>query len=200
MKNSFLESIALRRSIYDLKNTLPVSKDEVTKTIQEAVKNSPSAFNSQSARAVILYGDESKKLWKIVLDALLKIVPENQIGDTKGKIAAFDSGAGTVLVFEDMDVIKGLQDAMPLYKENFSLWSKHGTGLAQFSIWAALANIKVGASLQHYGNLIEDEVIKTWGLPSSWTLIAQMPFGDIKSPAGEKTFLPIEDRVLVKGN
>lgn len=199
MKNQFLESIALRRSIYNLGNTLPVSKDEVTKTIQEAIRTSPSPFNSQSARAVILYGDESKKVWKFVLDALLMIVPADQIEDTKNKIASFDSGVGTVLVFEEMAVVKNLQDAMPLYKENFALWSHHGTGLTQFSIWSALANIKVGASLQHYGNLIEDAVKKAWDLPSSWSLIAQMPFGSIKSPAEEKTFQPIEERVLVKG-
>ena len=199
MKNHFLESIALRRSIYDLGNTLPVSKDEVTKTVQEAVRTSPSPFNSQSARAVILYGEESKKLWKIVLDALLKIVPSEQVADTKSKIASFDSGAGTVLVFEEMAVVKKLQDDMPLYKENFALWSHHGTGLTQFSIWSALANIKVGASLQHYGNLIEDDVKQAWDLPATWSLIAQMPFGSIKSPAGEKTFQPIEERVLVRG-
>ncbi len=199
MKNTFLDSLTLRRSQYALGSTLPVAKEAVNKTIEEAVRLSPSAFNSQSARALILYGDESAKLWKIVLDALLKIVPEEQVADTKSKIASFAAGAGTVLVFEDMAVIKGLQDAMPLYKENFSLWSHHGTGLTQFAIWTALANIKVGASLQHYGNLIEDAVKNTWNLPASWSLIAQMPFGSIASPAGEKTFQPIEERVFVKG-
>ena len=199
MKNIFFDSIALRRSIYNLGNTLPVSKDEVTKTVQEAVRLSPSAFNSQSSRAVILYGKESKKLWKLILDALVKIVPENQKVETQDNIASFDAGAGTVLVFEDLSVIQGLQKDYPLYSDNFPLWSNHSTGIAQFAIWTALANIKVGSSLQHYSNLIEDEVKKTWGLPSSWTLIAQLPFGSIESPAEEKTFQPIEERVLVKG-
>ena len=199
MKNIFFDSIALRRSIYNLGNTLPVSKDEVTKTVQEAVRLSPSAFNSQSSRAVILYGKESKKLWKLILDALVKIVSENQKVETQDNIASFDAGAGTVLVFEDLSVIQGLQKDYPLYSDNFPLWSNHSTGIAQFAIWTALANIKVGSSLQHYSNLIEDEVKKTWGLPSSWTLIAQLPFGSIESPAEEKTFQPIEERVLVKG-
>ncbi len=199
MKNIFFDSIALRRSIYNLGSKLPASKGEVTTTIQEAVRLSPSAFNSQSARAVILYGDENKKLWKLVLDALLQIVPENQVADTTSKIASFAAGAGTVMVFEDMSVIKGLQQEFPLYNDNFPLWSKHSSGMTQFAIWSALATIKVGASLQHYGNLIEDEVRKTWDLPSSWSLIAQMPFGSIESPAEEKTFQPIEERVFVKG-
>lgn len=199
MNNKFLDSITLRRSIYDLSSSLPVSKDEVTKTIQEAVRLAPSPFNSQSARAVILYGEENQKLWKIILDVLLKIIPENQVTDTKAKIAAFASGAGSVLVFEDMAVIQGLQKAFPPYADNFTLWSHHATGITQYSIWNALANIKIGASLQHYGNLIEDEVKKVWDLPASWSLIAQMPFGTIKSPAGEKTFQTIDERVFVKG-
>lgn len=199
MENTFLDSIALRRSIYDLGSTLPVSKEVITKTIQEAVRISPSAFNSQSSRAVILYGDESKKLWKIVLDVLLQIVPENQVADTSHRIGSFAAGAGTVMVFEDQEVIKQLQQEYSLYKDNFPLWSMHSTGMAQFAIWNALANIKVGASLQHYGNLIEDEVKRSWDLPSTWSLIAQMPFGSIESPAGEKTFIPSEERVLIRG-
>ncbi len=199
MKNIFFDGIALRRSIYHLGNNLPVSKDVTTKTVREAVRLTPSAFNSQSARAVILYGEESDTLWRLILDALLKIIPEQQIEDTQAKIASFAAGAGTVMVFEDMSVIQGLQQEYPLYKDNFPLWSKHSSGMTQFAIWSALATIKVGASLQHYGNLVEDAVRKTWDLPSSWSLIAQMPFGSIESPAGEKTFQPIENRVFVKG-
>lgn len=199
MQNTFLDSIALRRSIYDLDNTLPVAKDTVTKTIQEAVRLTPSSFNSQSSRVVILYGEENNKLWKIILDALLKIIPENQIADTKANIASFAAGAGTAMIFEDLDVIKKLQEDFPLYAVNFPLWSDHSTGITQFSIWSALANIKVGSSLQHYSNLIEDEVKRVWDLPSSWSLTAQMPFGSIGSPAGDKTFQPIEERVLVRG-
>ncbi len=199
MDNTFFNNIALRRSIYDLGSKLPVAKDVVTKTVQEAVRLTPSAFNSQSARAVILYGEESKKLWKIILDTLLRMIPDQQVEDTTNRINSFAAGAGTVMVFEDTDVIKSLQDDFPLYKENFPLWSMHSTGMVQFAIWNALANIKVGASLQHYGNLIEDEVKKTWNLPSSWSLITQMPFGSIESPAGEKTFQPIDERVRVVG-
>lgn len=199
MKNAFLDSIALRRTIYALDNTLPVSKAEVIKTIQEAVRLAPSSFHAQSARALILFGDENKKLWDIVLAAVLKVAPKEQHDDTKQKIAAFASGAGTVLVFEDTAVIKGLQESYSLYADNFPLWSSHGTGITQFSIWSALANIKVGASLQHYGNLIEDEVRKTWDLPSSWSLIAQMPFGAIKGTVEEKAFQPIEERVYIRG-
>ena len=55
----------------------------------------------------------------------------------------------------------------------------------------------MGASLQHYNPLIDDEVKKTFNLPLEWRLVAQMPFGSITKPAGEKSFLPIEERVRV---
>ncbi|WP_320129289.1 nitroreductase family protein [uncultured Sphaerochaeta sp.] len=197
MSNTFIENIKKRRTIYNLGSNLPVAKEEITQTIQDAIKFSPSAFNSQSARVIILYGEESKKLWEIVLNALKPLVPEDKFEETEQKINSFAAGAGTALFFEDMSVIKGLQDAMPAFASNFALWSQHGTGISQFAVWTALANLQVGASLQHYGNLIEPQVKKQWNLPEAWSLIAQMPFGSIESPAGEKQSIPIDQRVRV---
>ncbi|MDD3902683.1 MAG: nitroreductase family protein [Sphaerochaeta sp.] len=197
MSNIFIDSMKKRRSIYHLGSTLPVSKDEVNQTIKDALMYAPSAFNSQSARAIILYGNESKKVWDIIATTLKSLVPEDQFSETEKKINSFASGAGTVLIFEDMSVIRGLQEMMPTYADNFTLWSHHGTGISQYAVWTALANIGVGASLQHYGNLIEDEVKKTWNLSKDWSLIAQMPFGSIETPAGEKEFIPIENRVSI---
>ncbi|MDT3947450.1 nitroreductase family protein, partial [Staphylococcus aureus] len=37
-----------------------------------------------------------------------------------------------------------------------------------------------------------------FNIPKSWKLIAQMPFGDIREAAGEKTFNPVEDRFVIK--
>jgi predicted oxidoreductase (fatty acid repression mutant protein) len=197
MSNITIESFKKRRSIYNLGNKLPVSKEVVTHTIQESVKYAPSAYNSQSSRVVVLYGEASNKLWSIVLEALRPLVQPNDFSETEQKIKSFSSGAGTALFFEDMSVIHGLQEMMPLYADNFALWSHHGTGIVQYAVWTALANIEIGASLQHYGNLIEKKVKKEWNLPDSWSLIAQMPFGSIEAPAGEKDFTVIEQRVMV---
>ena len=37
-----------------------------TRLVQEAVKYTPSAFNTQTGRAVVLFGEASKKIWKTV--------------------------------------------------------------------------------------------------------------------------------------
>ena len=73
-------------------------------------------------------------------------------------------------------------------------------GILQFVVWTALENEGLGATLQHYNPLITQQVLSTWGLPESWTLIAQLPFGKPTAPAGEKTFAPIEgERLKVFG-
>ena len=55
-----------RRSIYALGKNLPISEQEVIEIIDNAVKYSPSAFNSQSAHAVVLLGENHKKVWDIL--------------------------------------------------------------------------------------------------------------------------------------
>lgn len=57
----------------------------------------------------------------------------------------------------------------------------------------------IGASVQHYNSLIDDAVRKEWELPTSWLLRAQMPFGSIKQPAGDKAFIDDDIRFRVFG-
>lgn len=50
----FTELMRRRRSRYSLADQLPISQSEVAKIIEDCVKQTPSAFNSQSARVVLL--------------------------------------------------------------------------------------------------------------------------------------------------
>lgn len=199
MSNTVIDALKKRRSQYALGKNLPISKEAVTDLIQEAVRYSPSSFNSQSARAVILFGAESQKLWNITKETLRKIVPAENFAATEQKIDSFAAGAGTVLFFEDQAVIEGLQQNFAAYADNFPIWSEQSTGIAQIAVWTALAEANVGASLQHYNPLIDEEVAKTWNLPASWKLRAQMPFGSNEQPFGEKTFIADSERFRVFG-
>ena len=67
----------------------------------------------------------------------------------------------------------------------------------QFAIWNMLEDAGLGASLQHYNPLIDEEVAKTWNLDPKWKLIAQMPFGTPVQEPGDKEFSPLDKRVLV---
>lgn len=62
MKRTFAEAMAHRRSYYSIGSDSPVLDEEIVHIIREAVKNVPSAFNSQSTRIVLLLGDEHKKI------------------------------------------------------------------------------------------------------------------------------------------
>lgn len=64
-------------------------------------------------------------------------------------------------------------------------------------VWTSLEIEGLGASLQHYNELIEADVKREWKVPADWKLISQMPFGKPTAPAGEKEFMPLEERVKV---
>ncbi|MGU3576771.1 nitroreductase family protein [Brucellaceae bacterium C25G] len=197
--NKTIELLTKRRTQYALGKTLPVSQENVTNLIQQAVKLAPSSFNSQSSRAVILFGAESEKLWNITKETLRKIVPAEAFATTEAKIDSFAAGAGTVLFFEDENTIKKLQENFPLYADNFPTFSSHSAGMAQLAVWTALAEAGIGASLQHYNPLINAEVASTWDVPSSWQLVAQMPFGSNEAPFGEKAFIDDAERFKIFG-
>lgn len=191
---SFLDQITARRTIYAIGKNVPIDQSKIEAMIKEAVKQSPSAFNSQTSRAVILFGDSHVKFWTIVLETLRKIVPETAFEGTKGKINSFIAGVGTVLFYEDQSVVKGLQEQFPLYADNFPVWSEHSTAIAQFATWTALFEAGVGASLQHYNPIVDDEVAATFDVPADWKLRAQLVFGSIEAPAGEKAYIDDANR------
>ncbi len=193
---SFLDQIKQRRSIYALGNNVTLAQNEIENIIKEAVRQSPSSFNSQTSRAVILFDHSHVKFWTIVLETLQKIVPEAAFAGTKTKIDSFIAGKGTVLFYEDQPTVKQLQEQFPLYADNFPVWSEHSTGIAQFAVWTALAEQGVGASLQHYNPIVDDEVADVFQVPIDWKLRAQLVFGSIEAPAAEKAY--IDDSVRFK--
>ncbi|MDO5686867.1 MAG: nitroreductase family protein [Neisseria sp.] len=194
MNNPQINVMQQRRSIYALGKNVTQSADAIEALIKEAVRLSPSAFNSQSSRVVTLFGAAHDQLWDIVTNTLRAIVPAENFAPTEQKISSFKAAYGTVLYYEDQDVVKGLQEKFAAYADNFPIWSEHSSAIAQHSVWAALAAEGIGASLQHYNPIIDAEVQKTWNLPASWKLRAQMPFGSIEAPAGERSFMDDAER------
>lgn len=197
MSKDFLTAVADRRSYYGISKETVVSDESIKEIIEHAVKHTPSAFNSQSARVVLLLGDQHDNLWNITKEALRKIVPADQFSSTEDKINSFKNGYGTVLFFEDSSVIESLQQKFALYKDNFPIWSQQASGMHQFVIWTALEIEGFGASLQHYNELIENDVKKEWSIPDNWKLIGQMPFGKPTAEPDEKQFQPLEERIKV---
>jgi uncharacterized protein len=198
MEMSFMEAVKGRRTYYALSKEQVVTEDRIQEIVNEAVKYVPSAFNSQSARVVVLFGEQHNRLWDIVKAELKKIVPAEGFQATEEKInGAFRSGYGSLLYFEDMNVVEGLQQQFPAYKDNFPVWSNQSSGMLQFTIWTALEMEGLGVSLQHYNPVIDDAIKAMWHIPASWRLIAQMPFGKPLSQPGQKEFQSVEERVKI---
>lgn len=195
MSKEFLKAVEDRRSIYGISKESTISDQRIKEIIEHAVKYAPSAMNSQSARIVVLFGKHHDRLWDITMEALRKIVPPHQFDKTENKINSFKSGYGTILFYEDKSVIESLQEKFTLYKDNFPIWSQQSNGMHQFIIWTALEAEGLGASLQHYNELIESDVRNEWNIPGNWQLIAQMPFGKPTAAPGKKEFKPLEERI-----
>ncbi|MGW6384472.1 nitroreductase family protein [Peribacillus butanolivorans] len=191
----FYTAIKERRSYYGINKEVQVSDDKIKDIVEFAVKYTPSAFNSQSAHLVVLAGEAHDKLWDITTETLRKAVGKGDFTGTQQKMDSFKSGYGTVLFFEDKAVVKSLQKQFALYADNFPIWSQQASGMHQLVVWSALETEGLGATLQHYNPLIDDEVKNEWNIPSNWKLIAQMPFGNPTAPVGEKEIQPLEDRV-----
>lgn len=189
------DSLSRRRSVYKLNSHLPISENCFMETVEACVEHCPTPFNVQSARVAVLFGKSHKLFWQSVWEALQAVIGSKQIETTKKKIDGFANAAGTILFFEETKVLMALKKQFPQYAHNMKIWTQQANGMLQYMIWQGLSENEVGASLQHYNELVEKSVNKMFDLPKTWELVAQMPFGAIESEPTAKTFLPLDERV-----
>mgnify|MGYP003613040502 FL=1 len=188
-----------RRSIYALGNELPVEPQAIVNMAERVLLHTPSAFNSQSSRLVVLFGAEHQKLWDMAEEKLRAAVGDGDFSGTKQKLDGFRASAGTVLFYEDKNVTESLQEQFALYADRFPVWAQQTSAMHQYAMWTELRTLTVGANLQHYNPLVDEDAAKAYAIPDSWELVAQMPFGNIVEPAGEKTYQPVSERMKVLG-
>ena len=191
------DSLNRRRSIYDLSGVLPISENCFIETIESCILHCPTPFNVQSARVVILFGKKHLLLWQKIWEELRNLITDKQVAGIKKKIDSFAKAYGTILFFEDKKALMQLKKQFPPYAKNMRIWTQQANGMLQYMIWQTLSENEVGASLQHYNELIDKAVIKMFNLPKTWELVAQMPFGSIANEPAEKTFLPLNERLKI---
>lgn len=196
--DSLFRILANRRSYYALSNETTISVSRLEEIVQQVLLTTPSAFNTQSTRIVLLLGDHHRKIWDIVRSALKPLVPAEQAAQTEAKLGGFQSAYGTVLFFEDPAPYEPLS-AFKMYADKFSSWRDQTSGMHQVLFWAAIEAEGLGGNIQHYNPVIDDEVKKAWGIDPEWQLISQMVIGKPTSdrPA-EKEKKPLKGRYMVK--
>lgn len=188
-----------RRSIYALGNELAVAPQAIVNMAERILLHTPSAFNSQSSRLVVLFGEQHQQLWDITELKLREEVADGDFSSSKQKMDSFRAAAGTVLFYEDTDVVKSMQEQFQLYADRFSVWAQQTSAMHQYALWTELSTLEVGASLQHYNPLIDEDVAAAFAIPDNWELVAQMPFGNILQAAGDKSYQPLNQRMKVLG-
>lgn len=201
MASQYLTSIASRRSIYALSKESTISNARIREILTETIKHSPSSFNNQAQRAVLLVGAEHDKLWDLAREHVKSSLGEQGYNGLKSKIDGYQGGYGTVVWFEDKETLKPFQEKNPGLP--FGEWAAHSQGMVQIHTWDALELEGLGANLQHYNFMpsFEKAVREQWKLPDSWDMHAQLVFGKPVGQPKEKTFDQVEGkRLLVFGD
>ena len=195
--NSFQEAVTARRSIYKLGRNIPVLQSQIIAAVERMVKDSPSAFNMQSARIVVTMLDHHENVWHITKGELQKTLPADRFAVVEKKIDGFAAAYGTILFFESSNMIKAMQDQISEYAANFPTWAMQANGMLQFAIWTALEDLGLGVNLQHYNSLIDQPIKQVFDLPDSWDLVAQMVFGEKLEEPKPIAKIPTGSRVKI---
>ena len=199
MRRNFMDAVANRRSYYALNNNRLVDEQQVCEIVRRTLETAPSPFNVQSARIVVLGYSAHLEFWDIVEHCLRPIVAEGRLEATRKKLkTSFRAGCGTILFYEDMASHEELRQKFPLYADKVDSFVLQSSGMHQFIIWTALEDLGYGASLQHYNPIIDEEVARRWAIPSTWQLIAQMPYGTpLHIPENRVQTSPADERMWV---
>ncbi|SCU95637.1 LAFA_0G01376g1_1 [Lachancea sp. 'fantastica'] len=187
----FVKAIASRRTVYSLKPVLPekVELIEVKQVVQDIIKHTPTCFNSQGNRAIILSGESHKRVW----DYVYQTIP---IEKFKARpLAARDEAIGTVVFLVNDSKTKELQEKFPVHADLFPELIAHSSGSAQLSTWTALELLGFGANLQHFNDLIKAALPKDL-IKDDWSVQGQLVFGLPVAEPGEKTFIDNEVPLL----
>lgn len=187
----FADVIGARRTITSITDEITMGEDELMGLAAAAIETTPWAFGVPLGHVVVLEGRQHHAFWELVCQALRESIDDDAAFDeAEARADAFAEGYGTLLVFEDEAALAQLVEEHPERADELPQWSQQSIGILQFSIWNLLEEQGVGTSLQHYGHLLGARVADTWGLPASWRLISQMPFGIFDRLPEDK--LPIE--------
>lgn len=192
---NYFEAIKNRRSIHTLEDIAVVPDEQVVEIIETALNHTPTAFNGQETRAVVVLGDDHKQLWNGVEEIAREKNGDRDFTRTETRINGFRNGHGTVLFFQDTEITKAFQEKMPQLHNDFEVWAQQNQGMLQNVVWTGLEAVGYAASLQH----MEINLKKEWDIPENWKLIAQMPFGKQAQEVNEKNIIPAQKKLIIIG-
>lgn len=192
----FLDLNESRRSVYHIGRNSSYSAEDVADRLKELTPSLPTAFNIQTTRFVVVSDQVNEGVWDIIDEVQKEVLPGENYEIMAPVYQAAKEGIGTVLLFEDLEDV----ESMPTGEERAHRYKENNHGIAALATWLALREMDLGASLHHH-NIGYDEgydlSIKEYlGLPQTWELIAQMPFGSIETYPDPKDKMDVDEQVL----
>ena len=195
----FTDLAKQRRTAYAIGKNTELSNKEIADRIREVAQQIPTAFNSQTTRLVVVFGEDNVKLWDHVLDVQKDVMEGDMWEMMSGVMQGAKAGVGTVLFFEDHNTIESTLGK----NERADVYKQHHNANAQYGIWLALTELGLGGSLQHmnigFEQGFDKSVKEMFGLPASYEMIAQMPFGSIEAEPNPKDHIDSNEQVRVVG-
>lgn len=178
--NTLSELMRARRSVYDIGTN--------TKHTAESV--------AEALRGVV-GGEKNNQAWDLIHDAQKKALSADMYERFAPRMKAAQKGVGTVFLFESRDVVEN----MGLSPARAQVYKEHNHGIATLTAWLLLTEMGLGASLQHFNIGYEHghdaTVRELLGLPDDFEMMAQMPFGSIKTPGAKKPSIAADQQVII---
>ena len=172
--------LAQRRSIRRLAGG--ALSPETVSRLQEAVVSTPSAFGVTPWHVVILQ-EHRQAFWDEVAEAFREGLDGDRLERYLGRLEGFRSGAGVILIYEDLAARSLLHQNWGLSEQTAHDFVQQGLGMLQLAIWLVLTEDGLVSSLQHWDWLIQDRVSALLALPTeSYKLISVLPVGEPAEP------------------
>lgn len=197
MESKFLDIVQKRRSYRVITNQSSIGEEAITEIIQKALEHTPTAFNSQSPRIALLFGQRHRNYWESLIEKIKQKQSIEQFEKSYPKLLAHQEAFGTILFFEDIDTHNELKAKFPKLVDDVEKWADQGQGMIQYIVWASLSEQGLGASLQHTLIKDQEELLLKLNIPTSWKLYAQMPYGIPLEEPRSKQFVDVSTRLKV---
>ena len=94
--NAFFDAVKGRRTIYQLSNESTIPDSRIQELVKEAVLHTPSAFNSQTTRMVLLLKEAHTKMWDVTTEIYKQQLPEESFKHAEQRFDGFRAAYGTV--------------------------------------------------------------------------------------------------------
>lgn len=100
--STYLDAVKYRRTVYGLNDKSPVPDSRIEELVNETMLSIPSSFNSQSTRLLVVVGEQHKKFWDAVTEAMKAVIlqykGEEDWKRNEGRLQGFRNAYGTVSI------------------------------------------------------------------------------------------------------